>query len=113
MARQSNQGDSQVSITIFRPTINFEGYLDVFNSVEVHPVYEDEENNCEICEPEKATMWSVYLHYNPQAATNNQMEGVICVADFETKGQAYIFGIALDTILMSVLPPGQHIPMNI
>ncbi len=49
------------------------------DGLEVSPVRE-EDGNCEVCEPEEATMWSVYIHIDGQ--------GVQCVADWDQPEQA-------------------------
>lgn len=50
------------------------------DGLEVSPVCEDDAGGCYVCEPEEATMWSVYVHIDGQ--------GVQCVADWDQPEQA-------------------------
>lgn len=99
-----------IDINDFRPSMDYVGHLDVFDAVEVHPCKEDDDHNVEQCDPAEATMWSVYLHCNPEH--NGGHGGLECVADFKTEAQANILGEALDKILALILPAGEHIPMR-
>lgn len=56
------------------------GEWDKFDSVEVHPVHEDEEGNCEICDAEDAHFWSVYGHF--------RTGGLECFVDVDTEEEA-------------------------
>lgn len=48
-----------------------------WDSIEVHPVWDDGNGNCEPCEEGEESFWSVYLH---------QVEGgILCIADLPTK----------------------------
>lgn len=51
------------------------------DGLEVSPVRE-EDGCCEVCEPDEATMWSVYIHRDG--------EGVQCVADWDQPEQAML-----------------------
>jgi hypothetical protein len=51
-----------------------------WDDVEIQPVSEDEQGNCDVCNEGEETFWSVYLH---------QVEGgVKCIADLPTKALA-------------------------
>ncbi len=52
----------------------------LWDDVEVHPIWEDDNGFCEVVEEKYAMFWSVYLH---------RIEGgVECVADVSTKEEA-------------------------
>lgn len=63
--------------------------LPLCDGLEVHPVCDlyagedTDETCCEICEPEEAHFWSVYGHL--------QAGGINCLADFDTRAEAYAF----------------------
>jgi hypothetical protein len=48
-----------------------------WDAVEVHPVWQDENGNCDVVDEGNETFWSVYLH--------QVQGGVLCVADLPTK----------------------------
>lgn len=66
----------------------FETFLDTaYNGVEVSPVRKYEEDDttyCEVCKPDEADFWSVYLH--------RVSGGVECVADLPTEIEANALG---------------------
>lgn len=54
-----------------------------WDAVEVNPVFEDENGNCDVVDEGQESYWSVYLH---------QVEGgVKCIADLPTKDLANDF----------------------
>lgn len=64
-----------------------------WDDIEIMPVFEDNNGNCEPCEPEQANFYSVYLH--------QVTGGVQCIADLPTEKEANEFAKLLKTAIES------------
>ncbi len=64
-----------------------------WDDIEVMPVFEDSNGNCEPCEPEQANLYSVYLH--------QVTGGVQCIADLPTEKEANELAELLKTAIGS------------
>jgi len=67
-----------------QPQFYPEAVLHQWDAVEIHPVKELEDGNCEVTDQEDEDFWSVYIHH-----TEPQKYGSLsCVADVDTKEEA-------------------------
>ena len=62
--------------------------IDKWDDVEVHPVWDDGEGNCDVCDKGQETYWSVYLHLVEG--------GVICIADLPNEKLANDFAAVIE-----------------
>ncbi len=63
----------------------------LWNDIEIIPIYEDGEGNCDVCDEGKQSFWSVYLH--------KVSGGVSCISDLATKEQAEDLALVLENVV--------------
>jgi hypothetical protein len=64
-----------------------------WDALEVHPVFEEEDGNCSVCEPDEATFFSVYVH--------DVNGGVLCIADLPTLDEAEELRELIEVLLLT------------